>query len=68
MPDIESIEVIVASLIKVLLKYDQSEIIEDICWALCNIADGGTEYCALLLSDDLIARLITLMDRPEPKI
>ena len=48
----------IPSLAKVLIENDSEEIIGDICWALSYISDGGQTQIPLILSTNVLPRIV----------
>lgn len=64
-PNIDLVTRCIPSLCKILKSHNSTEIIGDICWALSYISDGGIEFCTLIVSQDILRRLIELFDHED---
>lgn len=61
-PQYELVKRAIPSLIKVITENDSEEIITDISWALSYLSDGAKENIDDFLNDDLLKKLIKLLD------
>ena len=57
-PDYVKVARCIPSLAKVLIENDSEEIIGDICWALSYISDGGQTQIPLILSTNVLPRIV----------
>lgn len=57
-PDSSLTSKCIPTLAKVLINFDDFEIIQDVCWAISYFSDSGGDGCKLLIDSGLIPRLI----------
>lgn len=57
-PDFEKVQRAIPSLAKVLIENDVDDILIDVCWAMSYLSDGGEERIPIILSTNVLPRLV----------
>lgn len=57
-PDFNKIKRSITSLCKVLVENDHEDILTDVCWSLSYISDGGEKKVPILISTNILPRII----------
>lgn len=60
-PNFDRVSRAVPSLAKVLIENDLDDILVDVCWAISYLSDGGEERIPVILSTNVLDRLIQLL-------
>lgn len=61
-PDFDKVKRCIPSLVRVLVLTSQEEILQDICWALSYLSDGGRTNLQTMLQTNLLPRLVQLVE------
>lgn len=57
-PDFNKVVRAIPSLSKVLIENDVDDILIDVCWAMSYLSDGGEERIPIILSTNVLPRLV----------
>lgn len=60
-PDFMRVQRAIPSLAKVLIENDVEDILIDVCWAVSYLSDGGEARIPIILSTNILPRLVQLL-------
>jgi importin subunit alpha-1 len=60
-PDFSKVKRAIGSLAKVLIENDVDDILIDVCWAMSYLSDGGEDRIPVILSTNVLPRLVQLL-------
>ncbi len=61
-PDFNKIKRAIPSLAKVLIENDNEDVLIDVCWAMSYLSDGGENRIPVILSTNVLPRIIQLLN------